>query len=54
MSNINFGSQRVVILIATRIKRIEQIMTDLLHADITDKVLKAYYAVYNKLGFGFL
>ena len=29
-------------------------MTDLIYSDITDKVLKAYYAVYNKLGFGFL
>jgi GxxExxY protein len=29
-------------------------MTDLLHSDITNKVLKAYYIVYNKLGFGFL
>ncbi|MES2372443.1 MAG: GxxExxY protein [Bacteroidota bacterium] len=29
-------------------------MTDLLHRDITDKVLKAFYNVYNKLGFGFL
>ncbi|MES2332612.1 MAG: GxxExxY protein [Bacteroidota bacterium] len=29
-------------------------MTDLLYNDITSKVLKAYYAVYNKLGFGFL
>ncbi len=24
------------------------------HADITDAILKAYYAVYNTLGFGFL
>lgn len=29
-------------------------MTDLLYSDITDKVLRAFYAVYNKLGFGFL
>jgi GxxExxY protein len=29
-------------------------MTDLLHKDITDKILKAFYNVYNKLGFGFL
>lgn len=28
--------------------------TDLLHKDITDKIIKAYYAVYNNLGFGFL
>ena len=25
-----------------------------LHGDVTDKVLKAFYNVYNKLGFGFL
>jgi GxxExxY protein len=25
-----------------------------LHADITDKILKAFYAVYNILGYGFL
>jgi GxxExxY protein len=29
-------------------------MADLLHKDITDKVLRAYYNVYNRLGFGFL
>jgi len=29
-------------------------MTDLLYSDITDKVLKAFYVVYNRLGFGFL
>jgi GxxExxY protein len=29
-------------------------MTDLLHKDVTDKVLKAFYNVYNKPGFGFL
>jgi hypothetical protein len=29
-------------------------MADLLYSDITDKVLKAFYTVYNKLGFGFL
>ena len=27
---------------------------DLLHKDITDKVLKAFYTVYNALGYGFL
>lgn len=27
---------------------------DLLHKDITDKILKAFYSVYNELGFGFL
>jgi GxxExxY protein len=26
----------------------------MLHADITDKIIKAYYKVYNTLGFGFL
>jgi GxxExxY protein len=30
-------------------------MTDVLaHKDITDKVIKAFYYVYNKLGYGFL
>ncbi len=28
--------------------------TELLHKDITDLILKAYYNVYNKLGYGFL
>ncbi|HRK26751.1 MAG TPA: GxxExxY protein [Chitinophagales bacterium] len=27
---------------------------DLLHKEITDKVLKTFYQVYNELGFGFL
>jgi GxxExxY protein len=27
---------------------------ELLHKDITDKILKAFYTVYNELGFGFL
>ena len=27
---------------------------DLLHKDITEKILKGYYKVYNELGFGFL
>jgi len=27
---------------------------DLLHDDITDKAIKAFYNVYNKLGYGFL
>jgi GxxExxY protein len=26
----------------------------MLHADITDKIIKAYYHVYNTLGYGFL
>ena len=26
----------------------------LLHQDITDKIIKAFYKVYNELGFGFL
>ncbi|PKN73296.1 MAG: GxxExxY protein [Candidatus Cloacimonetes bacterium HGW-Cloacimonetes-3] len=25
-----------------------------LHSDLSDKILKCYYAVYNKLGYGFL
>jgi GxxExxY protein len=29
-------------------------MTDLLHCDITDKILRAFYTVYNRLGYGFL
>ncbi len=28
--------------------------TELLHKDITDSILKAFYNVYNKLGYGFL
>jgi len=27
---------------------------ELLHKDITDKIIQAFYKVYNKLGFGFL
>ncbi|MFM9839370.1 MAG: GxxExxY protein [Cyclobacteriaceae bacterium] len=27
---------------------------DLLHKDITDKIIKAFYKVYNELGYGFL
>ena len=27
---------------------------ELLHQEITDKILKAFYAVYNVLGYGFL
>jgi len=27
---------------------------ELLHKDITDKIIKAFYKVYNQLGFGFL
>ena len=26
----------------------------MLHADITDQILKAFYKVYNSLGYGFL
>ncbi|KAB2859903.1 MAG: GxxExxY protein [Flavobacteriales bacterium] len=29
-------------------------MTELLHKDITDKIIKAFYEVYNELGYGFL
>jgi GxxExxY protein len=29
-------------------------MAGLLHKTITDEILKAYYAVYNQLGYGFL
>jgi len=29
-------------------------MTGLLHKEITDKILKAYYEVYNELRYGFL
>ena len=28
--------------------------TDLLHKEITDKIIKSFYNVYNELGFGFL
>ncbi len=34
--------------------RIRLIMTDLLYSDITNRALRAYYNVYNRLGFGFL
>ena len=27
---------------------------NLIHKDITDRILKAFYTVYNELGFGFL
>ncbi|OFY82442.1 MAG: GxxExxY protein [Bacteroidetes bacterium RIFCSPLOWO2_12_FULL_35_15] len=27
---------------------------ELLHEDVTDKIIKAFYKVYNELGFGFL
>ena len=27
---------------------------ELLHSEVTDKILKAFYTVYNKLGYGFL
>jgi GxxExxY protein len=29
-------------------------MADLLYKNVTDSILKAYYAVYNQLGYGFL
>ncbi|NLE62519.1 MAG: GxxExxY protein [Bacteroidales bacterium] len=29
-------------------------MTDLLHKELTDEIIKCYYIVYNKLGYGFL
>lgn len=29
-------------------------MIELLHKDITDKIIKAFYEVYNELGYGFL
>jgi len=29
-------------------------MTGLLHKEVTDKILRAYYDVYNELGYGFL
>jgi GxxExxY protein len=29
-------------------------LQDLLHKDITDKIIKAFYYVYNNLGYGFL
>jgi GxxExxY protein len=34
--------------------RIKRIMADILHRDITDKILRAFYTVYNRLGYGFL
>ena len=29
-------------------------MTKMLHFDLTEKIIKAFYTVYNKLGYGFL
>tara|TARA_R110000868_G_scaffold217217_1_gene467295 strand:+ start:244 stop:423 length:180 start_codon:yes stop_codon:yes gene_type:complete len=29
-------------------------MTEYLHSDLTGKIIKAYYRVYNTLGYGFL
>lgn len=29
-------------------------MADLLYKNVTDSILKAYYAVYNQLGYGFI
>ena len=29
-------------------------MSNLKHSDITEKIIKAYYSVYNSLGYGFL
>ncbi|MDZ7767301.1 MAG: GxxExxY protein [Melioribacteraceae bacterium] len=29
-------------------------MTEYLHKDLTSKIIKAFYTVYNKLGYGFL
>ena len=34
--------------------QIEQIKTDYLHSEITKQILKAFYTVYNALGYGFL
>ena len=37
--------------------RIEQMITDktkILHANITEKIIEAFYKVYNTLGYGFL
>lgn len=34
--------------------RIKLIMADLLYSDLTNKILRSFYTVYNKLGFGFL
>jgi len=34
--------------------RIERIYTDMKHEEITNKIIQAYYNVYNTLGFGFL
>ena len=31
-----------------------QINTDLLHGDLTKKIIKVFYDVYNELGYGFL
>jgi GxxExxY protein len=38
----------------TRVKLINTDLMDLLHKDITDKIIKSFFKVYNELGFGFL
>lgn len=34
--------------------RIEQMDTDFLYKDLSDKIINAFYTVYNTLGYGFL
>jgi GxxExxY protein len=48
-SSLNLGN-----VIGTRMTRIGRIMADLLYKDISDRVLRAFYTVYNTLGYGFL
>ena len=38
----------------TQMRRIDTDNIELLHKDITEKIIKAFYTVYNELGFGFL
>lgn len=38
----------------TQMKRIDTDKMELVHQDITNKVIEAFYKVYNELGFGFL
>lgn len=37
-----------------RIKRMNTDKTKILHSDLTEKIIEAFYKVYNTLGYGFL
>jgi len=44
----------LILILLLIINHSKQTMMNLLHEEITEKILKAYYKVYNTLGFGFL